>query len=454
MALDPDVFDTLIVQVRRFVRERLRPLEAEVEAADAIPDAIVAEMQALGLFGLSIAEQYGGLGLTMLEECRVAIELGGTTPAFRSTFGTNVGIGSQGLVMAGTPEQKAEWLPRIASGEVVTSFALTEPDVGSDSGAVQARAMRDGDLYRLSGTKRFITNADKADLFTVMARTGEELGAKGVSAFLVPRDLPGVSIGEPERKMGQKGAKVADVVFDDTPVPAANRLGAEGEGFKIAMRVLDRGRLHIAAVCVGIAERLIADCVAYATERRQFGKPIADHQLIQAMLADSKTEALAARALVLETAAIKDAGASTTMEAAARQIFRQRDGRTRRRSRGADLRRRGLYRRSRHRAALSRRAAVPDLRGHQPDPAAHHRARNDQTRRMNGHQHAVPARRARRAGHRRVARDRADDRRGLRRAGRQGLCLVAKGRCLRRDRRRARPQLHRVAAGHLHRRGL
>lgn len=321
MALDPETFDALIDTVRRFVAQRLRPLEGEVEAADAIPDTIVDEMKALGLFGLSIAEEFGGLGLTMLEECRVAIEMGRTTPAFRSTFGTNVGIGSQGLVMAGTPEQKAQWLPRIASGEIITSFALTEPDVGSDSGAVKARAVRDGDVYRLSGTKRFITNADKASLFTVMARTGDEPGARGVSAFLVPRDLPGVSIGEPEKKMGQKGAKVADVIFDDVPVPVGNRLGEEGEGFKIAMRVLDRGRLHISAVSVGVAERLIADCVAYASERKQFGKPIAEHQLIQAMLADSKTECLAARALVLETAAAKDAGKDVVMESAAAKLF-------------------------------------------------------------------------------------------------------------------------------------
>ena len=320
MALDPETFDALIDTVRRFVAERLRPLEAEVEAADAIPDAVVAEMREMGLFGLSIAEDHGGLGLDMVEECRVAIEMGRTTPAFRSAFGTNVGIGSQGLVMAGTPEQKAHWLPRIASGAVITSFALTEPDVGSDSGSVKTRAVRDGDVYRLTGTKRYITNADRADLFTVMARTGEA-GARGVSAFLVPRDLPGVSVGEPEKKMGQKGAKVADVHFDDVPVPAANRLGAEGEGFKIAMRVLDRGRLHIGAVCVGVAERLIADSVGYATGRSQFGQPIAQHQLIQGMIADMKTEALAARALVLETAAAKDRGDDVVLESAAAKYF-------------------------------------------------------------------------------------------------------------------------------------
>ena len=321
MALDPELFDQLVDTVRRFVAERLRPLEAEVEANDAIPDAVVQEMRDLGLFGLSIAPEFGGLGLDMVEECRVAIELGRTTPAFRSTFGTNVGIGSQGLVMAGSAEQKAEWLPRIASGEIITSFALTEPEVGSDSGSVKTRAVKDGDVYRLSGTKRYITNADKAQLFTVMARTGEEAGGRGVSAFLVPRDLPGVSLGEPEKKMGQRGAKVSDVHFDEVPVPAANRLGAEGEGFKIAMRVLDRGRLHISAVCVGVAERLIADCVGYASERKQFGHPISQHQLIQGMLADMKTEALAARALVLETAAKKDLGQDVVLESAAAKYF-------------------------------------------------------------------------------------------------------------------------------------
>ncbi|MEA3011225.1 MAG: acyl-CoA dehydrogenase [Sphingomonadales bacterium] len=320
MPLDPESFDLLLATVRRFVAERLRPLEERVDREDEVPAEIVAEMRDLGLFGLSIAEEYGGLGLNMSEEVRVALELGRTTPAFRSVFGTNVGIGSQGLAMAGSDAQKAEWLPRIASGEIVTSFALTEPAAGSDSASVQTKAVRDGDVYRLTGTKRYITNADKASLFTVMARTGEP-GARGVSAFLLPADLPGVSVGRPERKMGQQGAHVCDVNFDATPVPAANRLGEEGEGFRIAMRVLDRGRLHIAAVCVGIAERLIADAVGYAAERRQFGKAIAEFQLIQAMIADSKTETMAARALVIEAAALKDKGEPITLEAAAAKYF-------------------------------------------------------------------------------------------------------------------------------------
>ncbi len=322
MALDAETRDQLIGAVRRFVAERLRPIEAKVAEDDAVPEAILAEMRALGLYGLSIPEEYGGLGLSMEDECRVAIELGRASPAFRSAFGTNVGIGSQGLVMFGTDDQKARWLPGIASGEIVTSFALTEPEAGSDSAAVQTRATRDGEAYVLNGAKRYITNADKAALFTVMARTNPDIkGGGGVSAFLVPRDLPGLSIGKPEKKMGQHGAHICDVIFDNVRVPAQNRLGAEGQGFKVAMQVLDRGRLHISAVCVGVAERLLSDCVAYAAERKQFGQPIAAFQLIQAMIADSKTEALAARALTLETARARDAGQGVTLEAAAAKYY-------------------------------------------------------------------------------------------------------------------------------------
>ena len=322
MALDRETRDELIEGVRRFVAERLRPLEAKIAEDDAIPDEIVGAMRDLGLFGLSIPEAHGGLGLSMEDECLVAIELGRTSPAFRSVIGTNVGIGSQGLVMYGSDAQKAEWLPRIASGEIITSFCLTEAEAGSDSAAVRTRAVLEGDHYILTGAKRYITNADKASVFTVMARTDPDTpGAKGVSAFLVSADSAGLSIGKPERKMGQHGAHVCDVTFDGVKVPVANRLGAEGDGFKLAMRVLDRGRLHISAVCTGIAERLIADGVAYAQERKQFGQPLASFQLVQAMIADSKTEALAARALVLETARKRDAAENTTLEAASAKLF-------------------------------------------------------------------------------------------------------------------------------------
>jgi acyl-CoA dehydrogenase len=322
MALDAETRDQLVETVRRFVTGRLRPLEAQVSENDAIPDDVIEEMKALGLFGLSIPSEYGGLDLGMEEEVLVALELGRTSPAFRSAFGTNVGIGAQGLVMFGNATQKAKYLPGIASGEIITSFALTEPEAGSDSAAVQTRATRDGDHYVLNGAKRYITNANKADLFTVMARTDPaKPGGGGVSAFLVERNLPGLSVGKPEKKMGQQGAHICDVVFDNVRVPVENRLGGEGEGFKVAMQVLDRGRLHISAVCVGVAERLIADCVAYASERKQFGQAISQFQLVQGMIADSKTESLAAKALTLETARKRDAGESVTMEAAAAKYF-------------------------------------------------------------------------------------------------------------------------------------
>ncbi len=322
MALDLATRDELLAGVRRFVTERLRPLEGQIAADDRIPDTIVGAMRDLGLFGLSIPEEYEGLGLSMEDECLVAIELGHTSPAFRSVIGTNVGIGSQGLVMYGSRSQKAKWLPRIASGAIITSFCLTEAEAGSDSASVRTRAKREGEDYVLNGAKRYITNADKASLFTVMARTDpEQSGSKGVSAFLVPADSPGLTIGKPEHKMGQQGAHVCDVNFDNVRVPAENRLGAEGEGFKLAMRVLDRGRLHIAAVCTGIAQRLIADCVAYATDRKQFGQPLSSFQLVQAMIADSKTEALASRALVLETARQRDRDENTTLEAASAKLF-------------------------------------------------------------------------------------------------------------------------------------
>jgi acyl-CoA dehydrogenase len=320
--LDKDTYDQLIETVSRFVTERLRPLEGQVGDEDEIPQDVIDEMKELGLFGLTIPEEYGGIGLTMAEEIGVAIAMGHTSPAMRSSFGTNIGIGSQGLVMAGTDEQKRKWLPRIASGELITSFALTEPDAGSDAGSVKTRATLDEakGVYRLNGSKRYITNADKADLFTVMARTGGE-GAHGVSSFLVPRDLPGLSVGAHEKKMGQQGAHVCDVNFDDVEVPVENRLGAEGEGFKVAMRVLDRGRLHISGVCVGAAERLIEDMVGYASERQQFGKPISSFQMIQAQIADSKAECMAARALVEQTARKRDAGESITLDCAATKLI-------------------------------------------------------------------------------------------------------------------------------------
>src|SRR5690606_9227952 len=286
MIRDQETLNQLLDTISRFVRERLIPAEERVAEEDVIPEDIVQEMKEMGLFGLSIPEEYGGLGLTMEEEVLVAFEIGKTSPAFRSIFGTNNGIGSQGILIDGTEEQKRKYLPRLASGELIGAFCLTEPDVGSDAASLKTRAERDGDHYVLNGTKRFITNGPIAGIFTVMARTGGE-GAGGISAFIVEGDTPGLIRGKPDRKMGQRGAHTCDIIFENCRVPAENIIGLkEGQGFKTAMKVLDRGRLHISAVCVGVAERLIEDSLRYAIERRQFGKPIAEHQLIQAMLAD------------------------------------------------------------------------------------------------------------------------------------------------------------------------
>jgi len=324
MALDQETLDHLLDTVRRFVRERLIPNEDRVAEEDAIPPEIVREMAELGLFGLSIPEAYGGLGLNMVEEVRVAFELGRTSPAFRSLLGTNNGIGSQGIVIDGTEEQKRRYLPKLAAGELIGSFALTEPDSGSDAASLRTSARREGNAsYVLNGTKRYITNAPEAGIFTVMARTDpEERGAGGISAFLVEAGTPGLRLGPPDRKMGQKGAHTCDVIFEDCRVPAEQLIGGvEGQGFKTAMKVLDRGRLHIAAVCVGVAERLIDDSLRYALERKQFGQAIAEFQLVQAMLADSRTEAYAARCMVLDAATRRDAGEAVSTEASCCKLF-------------------------------------------------------------------------------------------------------------------------------------
>jgi acyl-CoA dehydrogenase len=307
MAVDSESFDLLLASVRRFIAERLVPAENAVEELDEVPADIVDDMKTMGLFGLSIPEEYGGIGLSMSQECRVVYEFGHTSLAFRSVFGTNVGIGSQGILIDGTEAQKREYLPRVASGELIMSFALTEPDAGSDSAALKTRGERSGDDYVLNGTKRFITNAPRAGAFTLMART-DGPGAGGISAFIVPAHLDGISLGKPDKKMGQRGTKTCDVVLDNVRVPAANVIGGKpGQGFKTAMKVLDRGRLHISAVACGMAQRILDEAVAYARDRRQFGSRIGDFQLIQAMLADSQAELYAGWSMVQDCALRYDA---------------------------------------------------------------------------------------------------------------------------------------------------
>ena len=323
MIRDQETMTSLLDGVSRFVRDRLIPAENLVAENDRIPDEIAQEMKDLGLFGLTIPEEYGGLGLTMEEEVLVMFEMGHTSPAFRSLFGTTVGIGSQGILMDGTPEQKAQWLPKLATGEAIASFGLTEPEAGSDAASLRTTAIRDGDHYVVNGTKRYITNAPYASFFTLMARTDpSNKGAGGVSAFIVDAKTPGISLGKPDRKMGQQGAHTCDVIFENARVPAVNIIGGrEGQGFKTAMKVLDKGRIHIAAICVGVAERILEDTLKYAIERRQFGQPIAEFQLVQAMLADSKAELYAAKCMTLDAARRRDAGEPISTEASCAKMY-------------------------------------------------------------------------------------------------------------------------------------
>jgi len=323
MALDQETLSQFVDTVRRYVRERLVPLEEQVAEEDLIPEEVVNEMKEMGLFGLSIPEEFGGIGLSMTEEVAIIQEMGYTSPVFRSMFGTNVGIGSQGIIIDGTEAQKDKYLPLLASGELIGSFALTEPDAGSDAGSVRTTASLEGDEYVINGTKRFITNASRAGVFTVMARTGtREEGSRGVSAFLVDADLPGITLGKHDKKMGQKGSHTCDVIFENVRVPKDALIGGvEGQGFKTAMKVLDRGRLHISALSVGTAKRLIDECVLYTSERKQFGTEICNFQLVQAMLSDSQTEYYAGKCMVEETARSYDKKEKVSLNAASCKLF-------------------------------------------------------------------------------------------------------------------------------------
>ena len=323
MIRDPETLQALLDSVNRFVRERLVPAEHLVAETDEIPEDIQRGMKELGLFGLTIPEEYGGFGATMEEEVMVMLAMGQTSPCFRSLFGTTVGIGSQGILFDGSEAQKKKYLPKLATGELMASFALTEPEAGSDAASLRTTAIRDGDHYIVNGTKRFITNAPQAGIFTLMARTNpEDKGASGVSAFIVEAGTKGISIGKKDKKMGQRGAHTADVIFENCKVPASQLIGGrEGQGFKTAMKVLEKGRIHIAAICVGVAERMLRDALNYAIERKQFGQPIAEFQLVQAMLADSQAELYAARSMVIDAARKRDEGLNVSTEASCCKLF-------------------------------------------------------------------------------------------------------------------------------------
>lgn len=315
-------FADVLDAVRRFVRTKVVPREDEIEENDAIPADIRRAATQMGLFGYTLPAEYGGLGATLSQDVRLAFEFGYTTPAFRSLFGTNNGIAGQVLVSSGTDEQKQRWLPRLAEG-AIASFALTEAEAGSDPSGLTTKAIRDGDGYVLSGVKRFITNAPLADLFVVFARTDPAArGTRGISVFLVDAGLHGVRVGPRDRKMGQAGAWTAEVLFDQVRVPSTALVGGqEGAGFAAAMRSLVRGRVHIAAICVGMADRLLAESVSYAKSACQGGQPIGEFQLVQAMLAEIKTGAYAGRAMVAEAARNYDSAADRRIGPSAAKLF-------------------------------------------------------------------------------------------------------------------------------------
>jgi len=326
--MDESDFRDVLAAVREFVRERVVPQEAEIDEKDAIPDSLRDACKSMGLYGFAIPEEHGGLGLPLSQEVRLVFELGYTTPALRSMFGTNNGIAGHVLIEGGTPAQQREWLPKLASGEVTASFALTEADAGSDPSGLATTARRSTDgagEWVLNGSKRYITNAPLAELFMVFARTNPDVPAnRGISTFLVPRGTPGLTVGPKDHKMGQFGAWTADVYLDDVRVPDSALIGGEDgvdRGFVTAMRCLAHGRVHIAAMCVGMAERLVDESVSFARTREQGGHPIGTFQLIQGLIADSVTDYRAGHALVLAAAAAYDAGTDTSVGPSAAKYF-------------------------------------------------------------------------------------------------------------------------------------
>ncbi len=321
----PEELQIMQNTIRRFVQQEIDPVSQQIEEEDRIPDHVVATMRALGLFGMSIPEKYGGLGLSALGECVVYEEISRTNASVRIRFSTNNGIGSLGLLFDGTEEQKRKYLPGIASGDKTIAFALTEPDVGSDASGIKTRAVRDGGDFVINGNKMFISNGSIADLVTVIAVTDPEKGTRGgISAFIVEKGTPGFSVGKIEKKMGLRGAATAELLFEDCRVPAENVIGGEefiGRGFQTAMKVLDKGRLTLAAASVGTAQKALDLAVDYARTRVQFGKPIGQFQLIQGMLAQMASEVFAGRQMVYRTAWEKDQGRPIRMEAAMTKLF-------------------------------------------------------------------------------------------------------------------------------------
>lgn len=321
--VDDDVFEAFLEQIKRYVRERLVPAEDETIEHDRVPDDILAEMTDMGLFGVTIPESYGGAGFNITQYIAFIQEISWALPAFRSIISMNVGMTASAILNSGTEEQRQHWLPKLAAGDVAC-FALTEPDSGSDAAALTTRAVREGDTYVLNGSKRYISNAPFAKIGLVMARTNAENLPKNahISAFIIPMDADGVTVGKSDKKMGQSGSRIADVILEDVRVPASALLGGvEGKGFQAAMHSIDIGRFSVAAASTGYAKRMLDYGLNYAMERKAFGNPIADFQLIQAMLSDSKAEIYASECMIKDATAKADRGEKTIMEASCTKMF-------------------------------------------------------------------------------------------------------------------------------------
>ncbi len=317
----PENLRMTVETVRRFVKQDLEPISRQVEEEDRIPEDVIQKMRELGLFGLGIPEEYGGLGMGCFGECLVYEEMGKVNACFRTIIGTNNGIGSQGIVLDGTPEQKQRYLPKLASGEWIGCFALTEPEAGSDAANLKTTAELKGDHWVLNGRKHFITNGNIADTATVFALTDRAKRAKGgITAFVVEKTFPGFYVGTIERKMGMRGSHTCELIFDNCLVPRENVIGGEeniGKGFRTAMKTLDRGRLTMGASTMGSAQKLLDLSIDYAKQRVQFGKPISHFQAIQLMLADMATNIYAARQMVYHAAWLKDTTNSSVIKEAA-----------------------------------------------------------------------------------------------------------------------------------------
>jgi len=323
MIRNPEQLDALLADVRAFVRDCWHPIENKIELLDEVPADIVKELQQRGFFGWSIPQAYGGLGLSTEELILAAFEISQASVALRARVGTNTGIGSEALVADGTEDQKQRWLPRMATGELTGCLALTEPDAGSEATNVQTTASLQGEHYILNGRKCYITNAPIADLFTVVARTEEgSKGSAGLSAFIVERNTPGLRTGPAYKKMGQAGSPVSDVYFENCAIPTSNLIGGkEGVGFKTIMKVLNKQRLHLSALCTGPAIRMLDLAIEHTQKRQQFGQPVGNFQLLQAMVADSQTEIYAAKSMILEAARARDRGEDVALTASMCKYF-------------------------------------------------------------------------------------------------------------------------------------